>query len=326
MSVERKAVRRKGSPAWLARAVRLGAGGAYTPVLIGNLPLSRIFLEALPGPRGATAPSPALEARLQSLADAGKAAWPRAGLNGADFVEDVAARVGANEADPASLSRVHGADLYLACACARGLSDAVVLFEAHFMTRVPAYVARLDPTGTLAEEVAQELRIQLLLPSGVVPARIRDYSGRGDLAAWLRVVALRAALKLRRSQRRLGVGVEVPSVDLARGPDPERDYIRLRYRGEYQAAFHAALDSLESGERLLLKLHYVDGLNIDRLGAVYRMHRSTVARQLASHRRKLLDATRSRLRERLDLSDSEFDSVLALVRSQMVVSLRGALG
>jgi RNA polymerase sigma-70 factor (ECF subfamily) len=138
-------------------------------------------------------------------------------------------------------------------------------------------------------------------------------------------VALRAALKLRRAQRRLGVGIELPPTDLGRSPDPERDYLRLRYRADYEAAFRAALASLESAERLLLKLHYVDSLNIDRIGAIYRLHRSTVARQLASHRRKLLDLTRGRLRERLNLSDSEFDSILALVRSQMVMSLRGAL-
>lgn len=46
------------------------------------------------------------------------------------------------------------------------------------------------------------------------------------------------------------------------------------------------------------------------------------ARRLHGQQRKLLELTRVRLRERLSLSDSEFDSVLALVRRQMVVSLR----
>jgi RNA polymerase sigma-70 factor, ECF subfamily len=290
----------------------------------GPLPLSRAFVDALRPPTEGLFPSVELEESLHALWVAGQAAWPQAGLDGADFARDLAARIGAAEAGP-SLSRLHGTDLYLACACARGLPAAVALFETHYMSRVPAFVGRLDPAGTLTDEVAQELRIQLLLPAAGGEARIGDYSGRGELAAWLRVVALRAALKLRRAQRRLGVGVELPPTDLGRGPDPERDYLRLRYRADYEAAFRAALGSLESTERLLLKLHYVDGLNIDRIGAIYRLHRSTVARQLASHRRKLLDLTRGRLRERLNLSDSEFDSILALVRSQMVMSLRGAL-
>jgi hypothetical protein len=42
---------------------------------------------------------------------------------------------------------------------------------------------------------------------------------------------------------------------------------------------------------------------------------------LAEYRRKLRESTQ----ERLKLTDSEYESVLSLVRSQMVVSLRSAL-
>jgi len=268
------------------------------------------------------APSEELETSLESLWNIGRTAWPRVDLGGADFVIDVALRLGAGEVSPKGLARLHASHLYLACACARGLPSAIACLEAHFISRVPTYVAHLDPAGTLADEVAQDLRTRLLLSEGNAHGRIGDYSGRGDLAAWLRVVALRAALKLRRSQRRSGVGVAVPSVELGRGPDLERDYLRVRYRGDYETAFRAALAQLKSDERLFLKLHYVDGMNIDRIGAIYQLHRSTVARRLASHRRRLLELTRNCLRERLGLSDSEFRSVMALVRSQLAVSLR----
>lgn len=287
-----------------------------------QLPLSHAFAAALGDRTDLPVPSEELEASLQALLDMGRTAWPRVELGGEQFVADVALRLGRGDAAARNLPRLHGSDLYLACACARGLPSALTCLEAHFLSRVPAYVARFDPLGTLADEVAQELRTGLLLADGEGHARIRDYSGRGDLASWLRVVALRAALKLRRSQRRLGVGVAVPSVNLGQGPDLERDYLRVRYREEYEAAFSAALGALESDERLFLKLHYVDGLNIDRIGAIYELHRSTVARRLASHRRRLLELTRNRLRERLHLSDSEFGSVMVLVRSQLAVSLR----
>jgi len=290
-----------------------------------RLPLSHTFAAALRHQVAAAAPSEELEACLQSLWDAGRTTWPRVEFGSAEFVADVAARVGPEEADPKSLARLYASDLYLACACSRRLPHAVAYFERHFISRVPAYVGRLDPAGTLADEVAQELRTRLLLPKADAQAQIGDYSGRGNLAGWLRVVALRAALRLRRSQHRLGVGIAVPSVSFGRGPDLERDYLRVRYRGEYEAAFRAALGVLESDERLFLKLHYVDGLNIDRIGAIYQLHRSTVARRLANHRRKLLELTRNSLRERLGLSDSDFGSVMALVRSQMVVSLRLSL-
>ncbi len=69
----------------------------------------------------------------------------------------------------------------------------------------------------------------------------------------------------------------------------------------------------------------MDGLNIDRIGALFGMHRSTVARWRASVRRSLLASTREELRRRVPMTESEFESVLALVRSQLVVSIRTAL-
>jgi RNA polymerase sigma-70 factor (ECF subfamily) len=257
--------------------------------------------------------------------DEGLAAWPGLDTDPAEFVRDLAAHLVTGEYPLAALSSVHAGDLYLAGACRRGSARAIALFEARFLARVPAFVAQVDPTGALADDVCQDLRDKLLLSTAGSVPRIGDYSGRGDLSSWLRVVALRTALRLRRSQRRHGVQVADPPGVLGGGPDPERDYLRMRYGGEYQAAFSAALAALEPGERLLLKLHYVDGLNIERIGALFQLHRSTVARRLHGQRRKLLELTRARLRERLSLSDSEFDSVLALVRSQMVVSLRTAL-
>jgi hypothetical protein len=106
-----------------------------------------------------------------------------------------------------------------------------------------------------------------------------------------------------------------------RDADPERDYLKLRYGAAYEEALQAALASLSSRERLCLRLHYADGLDIGR----NKIHRSTVARRLAEYRRKLRESMQERLRKRLKLTDSEFDSVLSLVRGQLVVSLRSAL-
>ena len=84
-------------------------------------------------------------------------------------------------------------------------------------------------------------------------------------------------------------------------------------------------DLLSNRERLCLRLHYADGLDIGRIGTLYKIHRSTVARRLAEYRRKLRESVQERLRKRLKLTDSEYQSILSLVRSQMVVSLRSAL-
>ena len=49
------------------------------------------------------------------------------------------------------------------------------------------------------------------------------------------------------------------------------------------------------------------------------------ARRLAAYRQKLYEMTRELLRDRLRISDAEFERLLALVRSQIAVSIRGAL-
>jgi RNA polymerase sigma-70 factor (ECF subfamily) len=256
---------------------------------------------------------------LRRLWESGRASWPDVPLELDVFTRTASACARLPEEE---IARFHGADLYLACACGLGLKPALDTFESAFLARVPALISRLDPAGRLADEVLQTLRVHLLLPDASRRVRILDYSGRGELMSWVRVAAVRVALKLRRAQERLGVISELPEV--ADAPDPERDYLKLRYGRQYGEALRGALDSLEGGDRLFLKLRYIDGLNIERIGALYRIHRSTVARRIAACRRTLLELTRERLREMISVSDSEFESVLALVRSEMASALRSA--
>ena len=87
----------------------------------------------------------------------------------------------------------------------------------------------------------------------------------------------------------------------------------------------AALASLPDRDALLLKLHYLDGLSIDRIGILYGIHRSTVARWRTRVRHCVLESTREQLQRRMSLTQSEFDSIVRLVRSQLAVSIRTAL-
>jgi RNA polymerase sigma-70 factor (ECF subfamily) len=69
-------------------------------------------------------------------------------------------------------------------------------------------------------------------------------------------------------------------------------------------------------------MHFVDGLNIDEIGCVYRVHRATVARRLVAIRRRVLDNLRTELSLTLPATTSEFRSVLALIRGDLDLSLR----
>ena len=104
-------------------------------------------------------------------------------------------------------------------------------------------------------------------------------------------------------------------------PDPEVDYLKSKYKEEFRDAFQATLVELSNDERNVLKLHYIDGLNIDEIGTAYRVHRATVARWLAHSREKILEETKKRLEQRLKLQSSEVESLIGLVRSQLDVSI-----
>ena len=70
----------------------------------------------------------------------------------------------------------------------------------------------------------------------------------------------------------------------------------------------------------MLKL-YLGGLNIERIGVCYGVHRATVARSIGDARERLLADTRTRLAGNLALEESEVDSLVGLLRSQVEVSL-----
>ena len=290
-------------------------------------PLSSIFFARL-GPRAKDLARPAdsIEPALRALDTAARAAWPEIPLDAQTFAAHVADRVGNQSDVEAALRELHAADLFLACACSLGIASSLAAFERLHLSRVPALVRRIDPSRDFADDVAQAMREMLLIPMRDGPARIAEYSGRGPLSNWTRVIAIRTALRLRREQRREHISAAGKSEMERAGPvDPELDYLKVRYRAAYEEAFKAALAALPDRDALLLKLHYLDGLNIDRIGALYGIHRSTVARWRSNIRRSLLASTREQLQRRLSLTDSEFDSLVALVRSQLALSIRTAL-
>jgi RNA polymerase sigma-70 factor (ECF subfamily) len=152
---------------------------------------------------------------------------------------------------------------------------------------------------------------------------IAGYSGRGDLRAYLRAVAVRQAL--RRLEREGGPpGAEkdeVLAMVPAAGDSPELGLLVERCRDEVRAAFGLALTALSPRERTILRQHYADALTIDQLGRLHGVHRATCARWIEAARAGLLRRVRRHLRDALRLDDRELDSLIGLVRSRLDLSL-----
>lgn len=241
-------------------------------------------------------------------------------MDAAFFAEFLGRRVGVLDLPKA---RVH--DLWIAYASASGDSKALAIVEARYLPDVDVVLEKMGLPKDRIAEVKQGLRRLLFVGDAEGPPRIGEYRGAGDLRAWMRITAMRAALKLIRKERR-----EVSCDDAlleARAPDddPELAYMKANYRAAFKVAFQEALESLEARERTLLKQQIVDGLGIDELGALYDVHRATAARWVAGAREKLLSRTRRSFMLRARISSEECESIMRMVRSQLDVSLHRRL-
>ncbi|MCP3164495.1 RNA polymerase subunit sigma-70 [Myxococcus qinghaiensis] len=219
------------------------------------------------------------------------------------------------------LSQFVPGDLFLACACAEGLPTALAAFERHHMAGLPSALAHMRLSPTVVDEIRQRVRERLLVRTDSAP-RIAEYSGRGTLTNWVRVISLRTALSLLRKTHAEGPMSEA-LLELLPAPnsDPEVEAIRRRYHEAFRQALEDAFATLPGEHRYLLRLHFVDHLSTTKMGTLFNVNQSTVSRWLQSAQRAVHDETRRLLKERLDLSSQEFTSVLRTVESQINLSL-----
>lgn len=216
------------------------------------------------------------------------------------------------------------ADLYIASACVAGDPAALAWLDARLPALVGPALAKLGIPSCDNDEIVQRVRVALFVPDEVGACGLSGYSGRGELRAYLRAVAVRIALK--RREREHPPASADPSELAARIADasdsPELAVLKQRLRDDLRAAFGSAVATLSARERTLLRQHYIDGLTVDTLGPLHRVHRATCARWIEAARVKILRGVRSHLRTSLQLDDGDLESAVALVRSQLDLSLQ----
>ncbi len=228
---------------------------------------------------------------------------------------------------PAVLARLYAVDLHLAYAARRGDARAVQRFERLHVAGLGSVVARVDSSSSFADEVKQRLRTKLLVAEGGETPKLAHYTGQGELNTWVRVVAIREALDSVRSDRRRALQSDDALLAMeANATGPEMLTFKQQYRAQFGAAFQDALAQLTAAQRNVLRLHYVHGLSIDRLGKVLQVHRSNAARRVAKARDALLSGTRRLLHARLSIDRREFDQLMALVASRIDLSIERFLG
>lgn len=286
--------------------------------------LTAAFLSSLSVASGARPePSTELDLALASSIARARQAWPDLEIDGDAFAAHLARQIGADtDTLPATLETMRVEDLALAHAAGSGDGKAVALFEKLFFVDVAPAARRSIRSDAGIDELKQVLREKLFVSTPDRQASVLTYAGRGDLRGWMRVAIARTVLNaVTRGQRESPTDGDLFAALPCDEDDPEIVHLRAECKGELKDAFGAAIRSLETRDRNLLRHAFIDGLGIDAVGAIYGVHRATAARWLSAARAKLFEELRTRLAERLRLEPTEVDSLLRWARSGVDITL-----
>lgn len=262
--------------------------------------------------------SAAREPALSAYVEAARRAWPDLSVTDADFVRYLAAHAIGGSLPPIA----HAGDTLLACACLLRDARAIATFHRTYGAVIARVLGRRRASPDVAADATQMVHERLLVGTAEVPPKIGEYKGIGPLRSWIATTAAVTLQMLRRAEgRRREQPEDTGLTSLVEKADPELAYMKERYKAPMNDAIIAALARLGDRDRTLLRLHLGERLSIDHLGAMYGVNRATAARWLAAIRKLVLDGARAELQTRLHLSESECDSIVMLVRSQLDLSI-----
>lgn len=272
-------------------------------------------LEAAFVARSGAAARPGLVDALARSIESARSKWPRARIDDVAFAGLVGERAGARGLE--AIDELETDDLYLVCGCLAHDPGSLAALSDLLARGAPRWAAGV---GGDLDDLAQRVLDRLVVAEDTAPPRIAGYEGRSPLVAYLKVVTRNLAVSLARSSTpRESTASATTLFSAADGP--EHDAMRLEFREAFDHAIERAFAGLDAQKRAVIAMHYGDGVELEAIAKVYRVHRVTVSRWLADARQQVFEATRQTLREELSLSDSEFESALVLVRSRIEVSM-----
>jgi RNA polymerase sigma-70 factor (ECF subfamily) len=216
---------------------------------------------------------------------------------------------------------LHTDDLAWARSLAAGDRDALARYERELVPMIAAQLRRRGLTDDSIADVQQTLRTRLFVGEGDGPA-IARYEGRGALKSWVLVSALREAVRVRQRTSREPPVDDEALIALADRADPGPPSVdKQRYQDAFKVAFRSALAALSARDRVLLRMHVLDGLTIDQIGALQGVHRATAARWIERAREEVSRGVRRELMKELGTDPFEADEILEWVHSRVELSL-----
>jgi RNA polymerase sigma-70 factor (ECF subfamily) len=230
------------------------------------------------------------------------------------------ARAHVETAIAAGASPDRAGDLALAFAISTGDAHAARKFDELCASEIAAAARAIDSDRAFVDEIAQLTRVRLVVGDGA-PPRIASYRGTGPLRAWAAIAAQRIALNAKRGAKPMSSADDVLADLVDREPDPELRHLKQLYRAEFRDALAQALAGLADRSRAVLRLRFVDGLELAQIGRLYRVHESTASRWISSALADVGTKTREHLVARLAITPGTADSVARMVQSGLDLSI-----
>ena len=218
------------------------------------------------------------------------------------------------------------ASLYLCAGCTNGIGGAWQTLEALYFPNLRQVLRAECPAGVL-DDIVQEVRDRLLV--GPLP-KIATYRGSGPLAGWLHRVACNLArdrMRAERTQRQrlLQLSAQLDSVTPEPQRSPEDAIMEAQLAAACQGALAEVLRAISARDRQLLQHYFVSNLNIDQIGALYEVDRSTAARWINGIVKTARERLARALRPLLGSFDGQLSQLFPMVSSQASPALTRCL-
>lgn len=204
-------------------------------------------------------------------------------------------------------------DLYLARACVlrdENAWDECSRLHFGFMREFAARFLRREDAAEISDRVVAELWEK---------EKLARYEGRSTLRTWLGAVVAHAALQAGKAIRRQDerrAGAESVAESAGAAPEPERDQA-ARVLADITAS---AIQRLPSDDKLLLRLHYEQGLSLDQIVTIIGTSKATLSRRLKHLRDMIRNEVEREAREKYRASAADVRGLVDLGRLEIDLS------
>jgi len=231
-------------------------------------------------------------------------------------------------------------DLCLIAACERGdeqaWSDLVKSFGQVVRSTARNFCSNTEDVDDLANSIWAELHGLKTGDDGKPSGKIAYYSGRGSLAGWLRAVVHQLAIDQHRKLSRF-VQIEEDrefenlAAESAENSDnapfiaaienPEEAFTDKQAMADVSEALKGAVETLETEDRLIIKLYYFDNLRLKEIGRMLGFHEATASRRLMKIQSDLRKAVEKLLQAEKGWQQDEVKNYLAETAAKLGIDL-----